>query len=136
MSLEPHHVLGVESPRLLFQCLRCQILRLCTLPQHHRHSHHHRHHNHHHKSLKSSRKTVLQRRSKRKAKVDLAVHHQVGPANWQHWTILPGDIHRTTQYRGELCRQQLCSSLGRALMTIVTMTVVCILQLIGSQRVM
>ena len=38
VSLEPHHVLGVESPGLLFQRLRCQILRLCTLP--HQHQHH------------------------------------------------------------------------------------------------
>ena len=31
MSLEPHHVLCVEPPRLLFQRLRCQILRLRPL---------------------------------------------------------------------------------------------------------
>ncbi len=31
VSLEPHHVLGVEPPRLLLERLRRQILRLCSL---------------------------------------------------------------------------------------------------------
>lgn len=31
MPLEPHHVLGVEPPRLLLQGLGCQVLRLCAL---------------------------------------------------------------------------------------------------------
>lgn len=33
VPLEPHHVLGVESPRLLLQGLGCQVLRLRALEE-------------------------------------------------------------------------------------------------------